>query len=41
MPTTPDMSMDTTAVGDTGLLDTLQHEVAVPTELKSRVVEDV
>lgn len=29
MPTTPDMSMDMTTVGDTGLLDTLQHEVAV------------
>ena len=33
MPTTPDMSMDMTtdltAVGDTGLLDTLQHEVAL------------
>src|SRR3954469_9546978 len=28
MPTTPDMSMDMTTV-DTGLLDTLQHEVAV------------
>ncbi|WTV58948.1 MarR family transcriptional regulator [Streptomyces sp. NBC_00035] len=29
MPTTPEMSMDMTTVGDTGLLDTLQHEVAV------------
>lgn len=29
MPTTPDMSMDMTTVGDSGLLDTLQHEVAV------------
>ncbi|TWD21363.1 MarR family transcriptional regulator [Streptomyces sp. T12] len=33
MPTTPEMSMDMTtdltAVGDTGLLDTLQHEVAL------------
>src|SRR3954468_7282417 len=29
MPTTPGMSMDMTTVGDTGLLDTLQHEVAV------------
>lgn len=33
MPTPPDMSMDMrtdlTAVGDTGLLDTLQHEVAL------------
>lgn len=29
MPTTPDMSMDATTVGDTGLLDTLQHEVAL------------
>jgi len=26
---TPEMSMDMTTVGDTGLLDTLQHEVAV------------
>src|SRR3954466_15446089 len=25
MPTTPEMSMDMTTVGDTGLLDTLQH----------------
>ncbi len=29
MPTTPEMSMDMTTVGDTGLLETLQHEVAV------------
>ena len=29
MPTTPGMSMDMTTVGDTGLLETLQHEVAV------------
>ncbi len=29
MPTTPEMSMDMTTVGDSGLLDTLQHEVAV------------
>ncbi len=29
MPTPPDMSMDMTTVGDTGLLDALQHEVAV------------
>ncbi|CAM5492190.1 MarR family transcriptional regulator OS=Streptomyces alboniger OX=132473 GN=CP975_22225 PE=4 SV=1 [Streptomyces alboniger] len=29
MPTTPEMSMDMTTLGDTGLLDTLQHEVAV------------
>lgn len=29
MPTTPEMSMDMTTVGDTGLLDTLQHEVAL------------
>lgn len=29
MPTTPEMSMATSTVGDTGLLDTLQHEVAV------------
>ncbi|MEW2130508.1 MarR family transcriptional regulator [Streptomyces sp. NPDC005435] len=29
MPTTPDMSMDMTTVGDTGLLDTLQHQVAI------------
>ena len=29
MPTTPDMSMDMTTVADSGLLDTLQHEVAV------------
>ncbi|MEU0673151.1 MarR family transcriptional regulator [Streptomyces sp. NPDC006172] len=29
MPTTPEMSMDMTTVGDPGLLDTLQHEVAV------------
>lgn len=29
MPTTPDMSMDVPTAGDTGLLDTLQHEVAV------------
>lgn len=29
MPTTPEMSMDMTTVGDTGLLDMLQHEVAV------------
>lgn len=29
MPTTPEMSMDMTTEGDPGLLDTLQHEVAV------------
>ncbi|REE63030.1 MarR family transcriptional regulator [Streptomyces sp. 3212.3] len=29
MPTTPEMSMDMSTVGDPGLLDTLQHEVAV------------
>ncbi|MEU2375164.1 MarR family transcriptional regulator [Streptomyces misionensis] len=29
MPTTPEMSMDMTTVGDPGLLDALQHEVAV------------
>ena len=29
MPTTPEMSMDMTTVADSGLLDTLQHEVAV------------
>ncbi|MFH8338699.1 MarR family winged helix-turn-helix transcriptional regulator [Streptomyces sp. AM6-12] len=29
MPTTPEMSMDMTTVGDPGLLDSLQHEVAV------------
>lgn len=29
MPTTPDMSMDMTTVGDSALFDTLQHEVAV------------
>ncbi|MET8094937.1 MarR family transcriptional regulator [Streptomyces sp. NPDC005236] len=29
MPTTPEMSMDMTTVGDTGLLEALQHEVAV------------
>ncbi|MCZ9343070.1 MarR family transcriptional regulator [Streptomyces sp. TRM76130] len=29
MPTTPEMSMDMTPTGDPGLLDTLQHEVAV------------
>lgn len=29
MPTTPEMSMDMTTVGDTGLLESLQHEVAV------------
>jgi DNA-binding MarR family transcriptional regulator len=29
MPTTPEMSMDMTTVGEPGLLDTLQHEVAV------------
>ena len=29
MPTTPDMSTDMTTVGDPGLLDVLQHEVAV------------
>ncbi len=29
MPTTPEMSMDMTTVGDTGLLETLQHEVAL------------
>ena len=29
MPTTPEMSMDMTTVGDPGLLDTLQHEVAL------------
>lgn len=29
MPTTPDTSMDMTSVGDSGLLETLQHEVAV------------
>lgn len=29
MPTTPEMSMDMTTAGDTGLLETLQHEVAL------------
>ncbi len=29
MPTTPEMSMDMTTVGDTGLLADLQHEVAL------------
>lgn len=29
MPTTPEMSMDMTTVGDPGLLDILQHEVAL------------
>jgi DNA-binding MarR family transcriptional regulator len=29
MPTTPDMSMDMTTAADAGLLDTLQHQVAV------------
>jgi DNA-binding MarR family transcriptional regulator len=29
MPTTPEMSMDMTTVGDTGLLEVLQHEVAL------------
>lgn len=29
MPTTPEMSMDMTTVGDPGLLEALQHEVAV------------
>ena len=29
MPTTPDTSMDMTITGDTGLLEVLQHEVAV------------
>nr|WP_229924571.1 MarR family transcriptional regulator [Streptomyces sulfonofaciens] len=29
MPTTPEMSMDMTTAGDTGLLDSLQHQVAV------------
>ena len=29
MPTTPEMSMDMTTIADSGLLDTLQHEVAV------------
>jgi len=29
MPTTPEMSMDMSTVGDTGLLDALQHEVAL------------
>lgn len=29
MPTTPDMSMDMTTVGDTPLLESLQHEVAL------------
>lgn len=29
MPTTPEMSMDMTTVGEPGLLDTLQHQVAV------------
>lgn len=29
MPTTPEMSMDMTTAGDPGLLETLQHEVAL------------
>src|SRR6478609_7647028 len=29
MPTTPEMSMDMTTAGDSGLLDALQHQVAV------------